>query len=238
MSAQSATSRKSKSAHTSSDDAIVARALEFGEWAKTNIRVIVISAIVLTALVGGLLYYRIYRADREARAAAEFVRLQGTLSAGNAELAQRDLLAYIRRYEGSTQATEAKLALAELYLRSDSAAKAVALLQDSPTDIDDPSLGPQSALLLAGAQVAAGDAAAAEQTYLEIADEIDLSIYRIQALQSAAILRSEAGNHAGAAELYAQLIETQEEGSVDRQFFEMRLAESQAKAAEGAPAPK
>ena len=56
-------------------------------------------------------------------------------------------------------------------------------------------------------------------------------MYQVQALQNAAILRSGKGDFAGAAELYRRLVEMQEEGTMDRQLYEMRLAEAEARAA-------
>ena len=231
MAAQPAASRKKPSAYAGSDDAFTARAIEFTDWARKNIRMIIGVVVALTLLVGGLIYYRMYKSAREERAAVEFANVEQTAASGNLPLATRDLQAYVRRYEGSSYGDEATLALAQVYLSQDSAAKAVEVLAGATDRIDDSVVGPQMALLLGAAQQGAGNVDAAIQSYLAVADEAELEMYQVQGLQNAAILRAEKGDFAGAAELYRRLVELQEEGSMDRQLYEMRLAEAEARAA-------
>ncbi|MBW3630444.1 MAG: hypothetical protein KY464_14255, partial [Gemmatimonadetes bacterium] len=154
-----------------------------------------------------------------------------TAASGNLPLATRDLQAYVRRYDGTSYGDEAALALAQLYLNQDSAAKAVEVLQGATGRIDDSAVGPQSALLLAAAQQAAGKPNDAIQSYLAVGDQAELKMYQVQGLQNAAILRFESGDFAGAAELYRRLVGMQREGTMDRQLYEMRLAEAEARAA-------
>lgn len=224
-------SRKKPSVATGADDQFAARAIEFADWARTNIRLIVGAVVALAIIVGGLLYYRAYKAAREERAAVEYANVEQTAASGNLPLATRDLQAYVRRYEGTSYGDEAELALAQLYLSQDSASKAVEVLQGAADRIDGSAVGPQAALLLAAAQQAAGKPNDAIQTYLAVGEEAELEMYQVQGLQNAAILRSQGGDFAGAAELYRRLVEMQEEGSLDRQLYEMRLAEAEARAA-------
>ena len=231
MAAQPAASRKKPTAQASSEDLFTARALEFTDWARTNIRLIIGVVVALAVIVGGLIYYRMYRAAREERAAVEFAQVEQTAASGNLPLATRDLQAYVRRYEGTSYGDEAALALAQIYLGQDSAAKAVAVLQGATERIDDSVVGPQSALLLGAAQQAAGKPDLAIQAYLAVADEAEMEMYKVQGLQNAAILRAERGDFKGAAELYRRLVDLQDEGSLDRQLYEMRLAEAEARAA-------
>lgn len=228
---QPAVSRKKPTALAGSDDQFAARAIEFTDWARTNIRLIVGVVVALALIVGGLLYYRTYRAAREERAAVEFARVEQTAASGNLPLATRDLQAFVRRYAGTSYGEEAALALAQLHLSQDSAAKAVEVLAGATDRIDDSAVGPQSALLLAAAQQAAGRPDDAIRSYLAVGEEAELEMYRVQGLQNAAILRFEQGDFAGAAELYRRLVEMQEEGTMDRQLYEMRLAEAEARAA-------
>jgi predicted negative regulator of RcsB-dependent stress response len=231
MAAQPAASRKKPSPQASSEDLFTARAIEFTDWARANIRLIVGVLVALAVIVGGLIYYRMYRAAREERAAVEFANVEQTAASGNLPLATRDLQAYVRRYEGTSYGDEAALALAQIYLSQDSAAKAVTVLQGATDRIDDSVVGPQAALLLGAAQQAAGKPDLAIQAYLAVADEAEMEMYRVQGLQNAAILRSDRGDFKGAAELYRRLVEMQDEGSLDRQLYEMRLAEAEARAA-------
>jgi predicted negative regulator of RcsB-dependent stress response len=215
-----------------SDDVLLARALEFSAWARTHIRMIIAGGVLLALLVGGLIYYRMYRADREARAAAEFVEIEQTMAAGNVPIAVRDLEAFISRYGGTTYAQEAEIALAQIHLQQNEPARAVQVLQDAGTGVRTP-LGAQAALLLAAAQQAAGDRDAAVQTYLRVGEQAESRMHQVRALNNAAVLRAEAGDHAGAAELYRRLVELNEPGTMDRQLFEMRQAEAEARAAGG-----
>jgi predicted negative regulator of RcsB-dependent stress response len=231
MSAQHAASRKKTSLHATPDDAFAARAIEFTDWARANIRFVIGGVVLLALIVGGALYYRIYKADREQRAATEFAQVQRTAASGNMTLAARDLQAYIRRYEGTPHADEATVDLGQLYLTQEQPAKAVEALKDAPSRITSSPVGPQAALLLGAAQQAAGNRNGAIQTYLDVADKSKLKMFRVQALQNAAILREEAGDYAGAADLYRQLVDLQDAGTPDRQLFEMRQAEAEAHAA-------
>lgn len=213
------------------DDAFTLRAAEFTDWARTNIRLIVGGAVLIAVLVGGLLYYRVYREDRLARAATEFVRLQQTAASGNAALATRDLDRFVARYDGTAYADEARIALAQLHLQQDQPARAVEVLGAADAEVGDAALGAPVALMLAAAQQAAGQADAAIATYLRVADGAELKMHRAEALQTAAVLRTEAGDLDGAAELYRRLVDSFEEGSFERQLYGMRLAEVEASAA-------
>lgn len=204
------------------------RAIEFSAWAKRNARLIIAVAVVLAVIVGGLIYWRMYRAQRMERAAAEFVQLQQTAASGNMQLAARDMEQYIRRFDGTVYAEEARIALAQLHLQQDSAAKAVEVLSGAAGRVDRSPMGPQAALLLAAAQQAAGDPDAAIATYMAVAEDADLSFRRIAALEAAAQLHARNGNHAEAAEVYRRLASIAAEGSPDRQVYEMRQAEAEA----------
>lgn len=232
MAAQSVASRSSQAPHAAgADDVMAARALEFAHWARNNIRLIVIGAVVLLVLVGGLIFYRVDQERRQQRAATEFMALEATVASGNVQLATRDLERFVRRFEGTTAADEATIALAQLQLRNGEAAKAVATLQPLASDVDGSPLGPQAALLQAAAQQAAGQTDAAIATYQRVADEATLDFHRKEALATAATLREQKGDWAGAAQQYQRLITATEEGSMERSLYEMRLAEAQAHAA-------
>lgn len=230
MSAQSIAGRSRRPSSPDSDDALLGRALEFTGWAKANVRAIVVGAVVLAALIGGLIYYRVYQEDREQRAAGAFLQLQQTAASGNIQLATRDLDQFIRRYNGTVYAEEARITLAQLHLQENEPAKAVALLEDAVENIDDSPVGPQAALLLAAAQQAAGDTEAAIGTYLQVAEEADLDFRRTEALENAAALRVQSGDFAGGVELYQRLVEAAEEGTPQHQLYQMRLAEASARA--------
>lgn len=229
MSAQSVASRSRQPNRSAPDDVVLARALEFSNWARANIRIIVSVAVIAAVAIGALLVYRTQQADREQRAAAEFMQLEATMQSGNAALATRDLQGFMNRYDGTEYAKEARLLLARVHLQEGKAADAVRVLGPVSGEAESP-LGAQATLLRAAAQQAAGQREAAIASYLQVADQAELGYLQQDALASAAALRVEASDFAGAAELYRRLIETVEEGSLQRSVYEMRLAEAEAQA--------
>lgn len=229
MSAQSLAGSSRRPSRPESEDVVIARAIEFTAWAKKNLRLVIAVAVVVAIVVGGLIYWRIYQQNRRERAAAEFVQLQQTAASGNVQLAVRDMEQYVRRFEGTVYAEEAQVALAQLHLQQDSAAKAVEVLAGAAERVGDSALGPQAALLLAAAQQAAGQNDAALATYMAVAEDAELSFRRIAALEAAAQLQSSLGNHAEAANLYQRLADMAGEGTPEWQMYRMRLVEEQAK---------
>ena len=96
----------------------------------------------------------------------------------------------------------------------------------------------QNAQLVLGAALAqAGKRQEAIDTYLKLAKHADLAFMKRNALNQAALLREQAGDWKGAAELYTQMLDGLDKGTAERQIAEMRLAEVQARAG-AAPAAK
>lgn len=233
MSAQSVASRSRQPNRSGPDDVVLARALEFSSWARANIRIIVAGTVIVAVALGALLVYRTQQADREQRAAAEFMQLEATVQSGNAALAARDLQTFVTRNSGTVYASEARLLLARIHLQEGKPAEAVQALAPVAGEVDEP-LGAQATMLRAAAQQAAGQTDAAVASYLRVAEGAELDYLRQDALTSAAALRAQANDFAGAAELYRRLVEMAEEGSVQRSVYEMRLAEVEAQAQAGA----
>jgi predicted negative regulator of RcsB-dependent stress response len=235
MSAQSVAPRSRPSRPVDSEDAVLSRALEFSNWARANITIIVAGAVLLAILLGGLVWWRYDRAQRMERAATEFLMVEQQVATGNVAVVQQELARYITRFSGTPYADEAAVLLAQLYLQGGNPQQAIEVLQDPASRIRRGNLGAQAAMLLAAAQQAAGDNAGAEATYLRVADQATMTFRQQEALNAAAALREEAGNLAGAADLYGRLAEMSEPGSMDRAVFEMRQAEASAQAVQ-APA--
>lgn len=233
MSAQSVASSRSRRKRNDSepDDIVLARALQFSQWARKNAIMVIVGAVLVAVLVGGAIYYRMYKEDRRAQAATEYLQLEQTAASGNAALAERDLEAFIARFDGTVYADEAQLLLAEIKLTTDQPAEAVAVLEDFVDRIGDSPVGAQGALLLGAAQQAAGDTTAAIATYMTVADEAEMLFRRQAALSDAALLHMQAGNFGEAASLYTRLVDTAEEGTPERSVYEMRRAEAEAQAA-------
>lgn len=233
MAAPSTASRPRTRDVADSDDIVAARALQFAEWARRNARWILIGGVVALLLGAGLFYYRVDRAQRAERAAAQFATVSTTAASGNTALAVRDLQAFIGRFGGTTEADEARILLARIHLESGQAARAIPVLQGFASNIGDSPLHTSGALLLGAAQAEAGQRDAAIATYLRVADGATTDFLKEEALAEAATLREIAGNYAGAAELYSRLAALAEEGSLDRSVYEMRVAEAEARAQAG-----
>jgi tetratricopeptide (TPR) repeat protein len=236
MSAQSVAPRSRPTRPVDSDDAVISRALEFSNWARANIRMIVIGAVLVAVVVGGLLWWRYDRAQRLERAAAEFQMVEQQVATGNIPLVQQELARFVTRFSGTPYADEAALLLGQLHLQAGNTQQAIDVLREPAGRIRRGAMGAQAAMLLAAAQQAGGDIAGAEATYLRVANEAEMTFRQQEALNAAAALREEAGNLAGAAELYGRLAQMSEPGSMDRAVFEMRQAEVQAQAEQQAPA--
>ena len=226
MASPSVASRSKPSSRADTDDVVMVRAVEFAAWARRNARAVIIVSAVVGALVAGFIWWRLDQARVAERAAIQFMQVEQTAASGNATLAQRDLTDFIRRFDGTVEADQARLMLARLHLEAGKPGEAVPVLQNVEGGLDSP-LGAQAALLLGVAQSQAGNRDAAVQTYLRVADGARLQFYQEEALSNAALLRQQAGDYTGAAELWRRLVELTEEGSIQRSIYEMRLAEAE-----------
>lgn len=215
---------------TDADDIFIARTLQFSAWARRNARLVIAAAVIALVLIAGAVYYRWDQANRLERAATEFMFLEQTAASGNVALATRDIQQFIQRFDGTPYADEARVLLGQIHMQQGEPQQAVEALRDLPGRIRRSPVGAQGALLLGSAQAAAGDMAAAVATYTRVADEALLDFVREEALNSAALLREQAGDYTRAAELYRQLIGMTEEGSFQRSLYEMRLAEAEGRA--------
>jgi predicted negative regulator of RcsB-dependent stress response len=217
------TSRRVHRTH-SDEDAFVAAALESSAWARTNQRWILIGTVVVVALFGGLLYYRNFQTSKVERATAELTNVRQTVLGGNRQLAQRDLQNFVTRYDGTAAADEARLMLAQIYLEDGKPADAIRAVEKMAARPGEAG-GATAALLLGAAQEASKNPDAAEQTYLEIADEARFGFEKREALERAAAIRLAKGNPAGATELYQQAMDTYPEDAPERSVYQMRIAE-------------
>lgn len=229
MASTSVSSRSSRSARPlQTDDVVMARALSFAAWARTNARLIIVAAVAALLLVGGVLYYRYFKASREARAGAQFMELAQKIPVQNQSVAVTELRTFIDRFDGSRTADEARLVLARLYLQTGKPREAIPVLQ-SVADRKTP-LQATGTVLLGDAQAEAGDLAAAARTYQRAADVAPAGFTRQNALEQLALVREQQGDFRGAAAAYRQIIPMTEKGSPERAEMEMRAAEMEARA--------
>jgi tetratricopeptide (TPR) repeat protein len=225
------TSRR-RPAETSSavtDDVFVAKVFELSVWSKKNSQTLILLGIVLAVLVGGGIYYLNYRSNLASQASVEIERIQQTLATGDIEAAKAQLAAYLERFGGTAQADEARLLLGQTHLATHQPEVAVQVLSEG-VSLRSP-MGVQAGMLLGKAYEEVGRLDDSIAQYLQVADAARMDFQRREALADAARVRSLAGDHAGAAGLYRQILESLEEGeNVDvdeRGLFELRLAEAE-----------
>jgi predicted negative regulator of RcsB-dependent stress response len=230
MAAQSIASRPKRAPQTESDDVVLARALEFTEWARRNVMIIGIVAAVLVVTIAGFFWYRTDQVRREDNAAVAFLQVEQSVGFGSEEAAVRDLRLFIQQHGGTSYGEEARVMLGEVLLRQGQTAEAIDALRPVADRLDRSPVGAQAAMLMAASQQAAGQQEQAIQTYLRVANETGTVFRRQEALLAAALLRDQQGDSAGAAELFRRLVDLTEPNSPDRLMFEMRLAEAEARA--------
>lgn len=210
------------------DDIFVAKVVEYSTWARKNTQTLVLVGIVLAVIVGGLVYWTTYRESRQVNAIQRLEEIQATVSLGDPATAKAELSQFIESFEGTTQALEARIALAELQLRTDQPSQAVTTLTGADISVRDP-MGPELNSLLAKAYEAAGQAEQAESTLLDVADRAPMSFQRTQALADAARIRVTRGDAAGAVELYDRILGGLEDTDPLRGRYEMLRAEARAR---------
>lgn len=218
---------------TEAEDAFVARVVEYTEWARRNSRIVTTAAVVIVLLVAGFLYWRSYRAGMEERAAQRLTEIQQTVGSGNTALAMQDLESYLETFSGTSSARQARLLLGELYLDSERYREALSAVEPVAQDLGDP-LGPSAAFLRAAALEAMEQPGRAEQVYLSIADAAEMDFYVRRAIADAARIRVDLGRPGEAADLYRRLLAMTGEDDPERGEYEMRLAEVETLAAQGA----
>jgi predicted negative regulator of RcsB-dependent stress response len=231
MSAQTAAPRSRRHAAAAEiDDPMVARAVEFAAWARRNATLLIIAGVVLVVAIGGFFWYRADQARQNERAAASFAEIQQMMAVGNTEAAVAQLDRFVVAHSGTVYADEGRIALGQHHLEEGNPSAAVAALQGMQDRIQSSPVGTAGALLLGTAQHAAGDHEAAIRTYLLVGERARFEHQRLDGLSNAALVREEAGDMTGAAELYRRILGLTPEGSFERSMYEMRLAEVEAQA--------
>ncbi|HEX8394521.1 MAG TPA: tetratricopeptide repeat protein [Longimicrobium sp.] len=210
-----------------SDDAAALRAAELAAWARRNAKVILTVAGIVAVLAIGYVYYRMDRARRHEAAATQFLALSQNptvaTAAGAGQVEQ-----FIKRHDGTTEADQARLLLAEIRMNAGQPGEAVKVLQ--PMSQKSGALSAQGAMMLGSAQAQAGNRAAAITAYNRAAELAALPYQRVEALGQAALMHEQSGDFKGAAAIYTRLLADAEEGSPQATVLQMRLAEVQARA--------
>lgn len=227
--------RRTSRTPVESDDVVMMRAAELAAWAQKNARAVIIGSAVLVLALGGFLYYQVYKSQRAERAATAFLNVQSTLGTDTVAVS-RQLETFASNYDGTAEAAEARILSAQLWLARGDANRAIATVRpaaDGGTTVKD-----QARMVLASALAAAGKGPEAISAYLDVARGSKLAYLKQDALNQAAALREQANDWKGAAELYAQAIETTEKGTAERAIVQLHLTEAQAHAGLPISAPQ
>lgn len=208
------------------DDVFVARVIELTTWARRNSQALILGGIALALILGGVVYYANYRGTLTQQAVAELERVQQVVNFGTPDEAEVEVNRYLERFGGTRHATEARVLLGQLHLNRGSPQQAILALEAAPRSARDP-MSLQARTLLGRAYEEVSRWPDAEREYLWVADEADLEFQRREALGDAARVRSQLGNHAGAAELYRRVLAGLDAVHAERGLWEMRLAEAE-----------
>jgi predicted negative regulator of RcsB-dependent stress response len=233
--ASSSVARKAKQTTIDSDDAVAMRAAEIAAWAQRNIVLVLSVAGVLAVVVAGTLYYQVYKSQRAERASTAYLTMQSTIPA-DTTAAIRQLGTFASNYDGTSEAAQSRMLIAQLWLAKGQPAKAVEEARKVAEGSS--SLRDEGRLLLAGALAASNKREEAISTYLKLADDAKLPYMKQDALSQAAVLREQANDWKGAADLYRRMLDTTEKNSGDRTVVMLHLAEAEAHAGLPITAPQ
>jgi predicted negative regulator of RcsB-dependent stress response len=217
--------RRASEEKKEAEDVFVEKTLELIQWAKDNSQTLILVGIVLVVVVAGAVYYTNYRSSLQEQAVARLEQVQSTFAFGDRETAEADLRQYLEQFEGTVYALEARLVLGQALLEDGTPDEAIEVLAPAVREMSSQPIGIQAGFLLAAAYEDAGRDEDAESLLLRIGNTSELNFQVREALSGAARLRIKAGDEAGAAELFEEIISTYEETDPDRGFWEMRLAE-------------
>ena len=209
-----------------SDDALALRAAELSAWARRNARMIIGIAAVALVVVGGLVVWKYSQAQRRAVAAERLLGMAANPVLVSAA-GMRELEAFIRQYDGTPEADEARLMLAQTLLDQNQPAQAMTHLRKVADGGS--KLAPQAAMMLGSAHAQAGDRNAAIRAYTQAAEKSRMKYQKFEALGQAALQHEAGNNFKAAADIYRGLLNESEKGSQQATIIEMRLTEALAK---------
>ena len=228
--------KKPKREQVDTEDRIMESVASVTFWAQQNRRMATLVLLALTAsVVAGVIYVR-YQADLSERAAVRLDALRLSAQGSSPEALRGDLGVFIAQFEGTAEAAEARVFLAEMELRRDSLTAAIEVLEP----IADPGAGTPIAYhattMLASAQERVGDADGAMRTYRGLESSAVHDYQRRAARAAQARLHEFAGDYGEAERIYSDLAED-EAGAADGAFYGIRLGEVRARAQAQLDAP-
>lgn len=217
---------------SAAEDTFIGRILGGSVWAKQNSRKLIIGVTAVAVIALGLTYYRNYTVRLRDRAETELTQIRPTVLSGNAPLAVRDLEAYLGRFGGAPAASEARLMLAQAYLETGQAQKALDQVSDMASDASAP-MGFAAGMLVGAAHEALAQPDEATDAYLRVGDRARFTFQKATALDAAARVRFDQGNPTAAVQILDRVLSLIPEDDPDRPIYELRRAEAAARASSG-----
>ncbi len=204
------------------EDAFVEGILRFWDWVQANARAVVVGLVLLVAALLVGLYYINYRQSVEEQAAADFQRLR--LEASQDPQAAAELPSFIRRYEGTDAAEEARLVLARVQLAGGDPQAVLETLDPLAGRAPDAPVGYAARLLRVRAYESLGDVEPALAELSTLGERARYPFQRRSARADRARLLAEAGRLEEAERIYADLARASENPN-EAALYEIRLGE-------------
>lgn len=215
---------RNKQSEGEPDDLFIARVLELGKWAQANQQVMTVLGVLLVIAIAGVVYYGNYRSSLNEQAAQQLEAVHQSIGLEDQQGARDELISFLENYDGTAYEGEARLLLGEIYLEGGDAEQAQAVLEPLGGSPREP-IELQGAMLLAKAYEEGERWSEAEETYLSVAEQSELSFQTQEALAGAARIRVQEDDPEGAIALYERALSGLDEDDPRRGRFEMRIAE-------------
>ena len=180
-------------------------------------------------LLAGGMYYRNWQDAQLERAVAQLEQVQQSVAFGERAVAKASLYQYVDAFAGTPYELEARLLLGQVLLEESNPEEAVEALAPAVREMKSEPIGIQAAFLMAAAYEESGRLEEAERMFLRISNTAELTFQIREAISGAARIRTNQGNFSGAVELYEEVLATMEVEDPERNYWEMRLAESSAR---------
>lgn len=224
------------------DDAFVGTIRRIIDWAQENQRETIIGAVALAVVVGGAAWFIVQQRQVESTAQTRLAQVQQTVASGNLQLAVRDLESFLQRFDGTEAADQARLILSDVHMAQEQPEQAIDALGGLPDRLDAP-FGIAAARLEAAALERLERYDDAVEAYLDIAANARFPFQRREALGDAGRVELQHGEPQEAVDLFDRVLETFEEDENGRGYYEMWLAEAEARVQSGqgsttVPAPR
>ncbi|HEX6314269.1 MAG TPA: tetratricopeptide repeat protein [Gemmatimonadaceae bacterium] len=172
------------------------------EWFRRNSRQLAIGAMAVAAIAAIAFLWRASAVKKEMRASEALAAAQMVVQSGNAALAQSDLQALIRRYDGTSSAIQGRMLLAQVYFSQGKTDEGLRELDA----IDSPGLYAASVHGLRGAGLEqAGKPAEAAAAYEEASEAADTPGAKANYRADAARAYLAAGNTEAAKRIWTEL---------------------------------